>query len=595
MNDQCMSATLDTCAGKVALVSKLTFPIAAADLELSFQDPEALDASPLATSIKEGLHPVLSAAGMTVDVTDITILSLQPGSLVVDYKVDVPVDAGSTTVSDAVKASAQAGMNSVSLAIPADATVSGVAQPLVVMVVQSEQFNSYTYVKTHGCTPGTGASGAACLATCGLAMDVVTDAYECKENGLLAISSLCLPPLGAAPTTETICCAATQECPAGAPTEAEPEPELEGITKEGMLDDMNPFALMAATAGVCGLCVLALLCERCCCGGGGSGGGKDDDHYDDEHGSDTSYDERTAVNWKEPGAPNTSVDYTVSAQASTPPDQKQVAEEGTPPTVPEVDAATRLEKAKRLQALLEQVNPAPASSSSPAAVVSVDGMEDARAVMRQHNQAVGGMEAARALQPRTLSNWAKAQPDDQAGKAEGDEEDGLAAVDGAHLREVGEKAEMSWNKLKTGAEAASFAGASQENKAALVSSWMKNSAAPRPGTPPRTPATPRRQVTGTFAEGPLGIKFGKQRVRPGGDAAEWQAVCVANILPGTQAALINGLKPGMAILSVNGKEVMGLPPREVMRELTSSARPVDVLFGWPADAASAGAARPALP
>ena len=89
----------------------------------------------------------------------------------------------------------------------------------------------------------------------------------------------------------------------------------------------------------------------------------------------------------------------------------------------------------------------------------------------------------------------------------------------------------------------------------------------------------------TFGDGPLGIKFGKQRVKPGGGAPEWQAVCVAKLLPGQQAARIAGLKPGMAILSVNGKDVKGLPTREVMHALThcTPPRPVDVTFGWPSD------------
>jgi hypothetical protein len=41
----------------------------------------------------------------------------------------------------------------------------------------------------------------------------------------------------------------------------------------------------------------------------------------------------------------------------------------------------------------------------------------------------------------------------------------------------------------------------------------------------------------------------------------------------------------MAILSVNGKDVKGLPTREAMHALThcKHPRPVDVTFGWPSD------------
>lgn len=89
----------------------------------------------------------------------------------------------------------------------------------------------------------------------------------------------------------------------------------------------------------------------------------------------------------------------------------------------------------------------------------------------------------------------------------------------------------------------------------------------------------------TFGPGPLGIKFGKQRIKTAGADPEWQAVCIAQIFPGQQASQMLGLKPGMAILAVNGQGMKGLPTREVMHALTHSEppRPLDVTFGWPGD------------
>ena len=82
-------------------------------------------------------------------------------------------------------------------------------------------------------------------------------------------------------------------------------------------------------------------------------------------------------------------------------------------------------------------------------------------------------------------------------------------------------------------------------------------------------------------DGPLGIKFGKQRVSSN---PEWQAVCVARLLPGQQASRVGGLRPGMAVLAVNGKGVRGLPTSDVMQALTHQREPgrhLEVTFGWP--------------
>ena len=149
MNDRCTAE--DTCVGKVALTSKVTFNIPAEDLDLDLNIPaENLDASPLAMSIKEGLQPVLSAAGMDCSVNDIKILGLAVGSLVIDYRVDVAVAPGSATVPDELRNDAVASMGNVALTIPAEATISGNAPDPILAGTMTSTVNLFSRLRTLG-------------------------------------------------------------------------------------------------------------------------------------------------------------------------------------------------------------------------------------------------------------------------------------------------------------------------------------------------------------------------------------------------------------------------------------------------------------
>jgi hypothetical protein len=556
MNDQCTSITEDKCAGKVALVSAVTFNLGldASSVERPDEN-EDVDSSAAGVAIKAGLADALEAdfgSDITIVILDITFVSnrrrlqdAQPSSILVDYRVEVPVTEDMDTAAiTAAKESASTAVGT-DLAVDLPALGGGTVE-VPRGTAQSQPFKTYTFARTAG------VCAAVCSQACGAEAVIVSDVYTCMEDGVAKDSSVCEPKLGATPTTETVCCAATSACPNEDQVIDEEEEDSNDLAAK--LDELDPIVLMAATAGGMGvLCLVAICIVRLTCCSGGK------PEYDEEDGSDSSYDTRTAVDWKEAGTPNTSVDFTVSVQShpaaekqeEADSDEEQISpEEGLPPEAVQ-DDGTALEKAKRLKMLLEQVH---------------SGQDEAE--------------------------------EQQAAGPAGDEEDALAEVDAEHLHAVGDKAERSWGKLRADpasqvawdmASAGQTASA-EESKAALVTSWMRHGAEsppPRagPAAAPSTPSSPKSTVEATFGDGPLGIKFGKQRVKPGGGAPEWQAVCVAKLLPGQQAARIAGLKPGMAILSVNGKDVKGLPTREVMHALThcTPPRPVDVTFGWPSD------------
>ena len=92
-NDVCDGTT---CAGKVALVSQLSFDIA---VEMAEGSDEF---AAVEQSIKTALAATLVGTGLECSADDITVIGWYAGSLVVGYRVDVPASA----VTPAIKASA---------------------------------------------------------------------------------------------------------------------------------------------------------------------------------------------------------------------------------------------------------------------------------------------------------------------------------------------------------------------------------------------------------------------------------------------------------------------------------------------------------
>ena len=138
---QCVYSTEYACEGKVALVAAVTFDIAiddtadiagVADVDGTLNEEakiERLNESPVATSAKQTLQPILSAAGMECTVDDITILSISAGSLIIDYKVEVPAAVATPQIRQTATAAVA---DPASVGLPADAAA------ITVTVVNSD-------------------------------------------------------------------------------------------------------------------------------------------------------------------------------------------------------------------------------------------------------------------------------------------------------------------------------------------------------------------------------------------------------------------------------------------------------------------------
>ena len=194
-NDVCAGVT---CAGKVALVSQLTFDIAVDVVEgtQAFVDMEQ--------SIKGALASTLSGANLNCSADDITIIGIFAGSLVVDYKVELPAAAITPQVkTSAIEALADPA-SAMSTIVIVDA--SGVAVTAGAPTVQA--FKSYAWKKeAESCSP---------TASCGVAETNLADAYVCQENAGVGLSDVtdafCSVPLGPKPATQTTC-AGSALCP----------------------------------------------------------------------------------------------------------------------------------------------------------------------------------------------------------------------------------------------------------------------------------------------------------------------------------------------------------------------------------------------
>ena len=201
MNDVC---TESTCAGKVALVSKLTFDIAIDDAS-DLPDENSTAFRDMETDVKNALAATLTAGALECTADDITILSIAAGSLIIDYKVEVAASA----VSEETKASALAAVADPASPLAAVTVTDSSGASLTTGAATAEDFTSYTYKKTSGICPGAPA--------CGGAAPVVADTYVCQEssNGSSLVTvadSVCVTPLGAKPTSQTTC-ALPPACP----------------------------------------------------------------------------------------------------------------------------------------------------------------------------------------------------------------------------------------------------------------------------------------------------------------------------------------------------------------------------------------------
>jgi hypothetical protein len=181
------------------MVSKLRFDIDIDNIDLpdaATATSEEIDSSPAAVAIKEALASELGSA-FGPDAT-IIIISIAAGSMVVDYRIEVPVAAATQENKAAAMESLSDGLTA-AVALPAaDGTgdvqlPDPIAAPLV----------TYAYVRVAPTCPVT------CSNDCGTPALLRSDVYRCLVDGApVQGATACINALGAPPSTRTTCCSA---------------------------------------------------------------------------------------------------------------------------------------------------------------------------------------------------------------------------------------------------------------------------------------------------------------------------------------------------------------------------------------------------
>jgi hypothetical protein len=194
-NDVCDGSS---CAGKIALVSQLSFDIA---VEIAEGSDEFIQVE---QSIKTALAATLAGAGLQCSADDITIIGLYAGSLVVDYRVEVPAAVVTPEIkTNAVDAIADPTSPMANIVIM---DASGVEVPTGAPSVLP--FKTYAWKKQDAPCPVTN--------SCGVESTSVMDTYICLENAGLGLSTVpdaaCVVSLGRKPETWTLC-SGTPDCP----------------------------------------------------------------------------------------------------------------------------------------------------------------------------------------------------------------------------------------------------------------------------------------------------------------------------------------------------------------------------------------------
>ena len=265
--DQCTTAeAAGVCEGKQVLVSALTFDMDIATIDVSDipvgatteQITESAAGQALSTSIKASLTGSFGS-----DIV-VTILSITAGSLVVDYKVDVPATA---VVDQAHKDAAASAISAAAdIALPA-ATGGGTVAASAPIV---EPFKLYAYVRTAGSCPA-----ATCSAACGYEGLTAADVYACQEDGVSVAAASCVGAgIGAALTTATECCPAADAdtCEQSAAEVTAPPPSIAdvcgGLTGQEALDcvvEESGFPVGAIIVIILAVPVIGLVLVYCFC------------------------------------------------------------------------------------------------------------------------------------------------------------------------------------------------------------------------------------------------------------------------------------------------------------------------------------------
>ena len=256
--DVCTAA--GACAGKQVLKSALTYPVAAEDVALppANASPDEVTASPIGAAIKASLETSLAGLGAGIVVT---ILKIQAGSLVVDYKVELPAAAPIVTEETKNAATSAVAEAQIDLPTAAGGTIAA-GLPYV------EPFKTYAYTRTAGCS-----AGSECSTACTFAGEVAADVYQCLEDGSPVSAESCVVAgIGAVPTSESTCCPAAdpETCEASDAEVTAPPPCPDGNIADSELSTKDKARCAVAAlkeklgAGVIVVIVIVIVAVLLC-------------------------------------------------------------------------------------------------------------------------------------------------------------------------------------------------------------------------------------------------------------------------------------------------------------------------------------------
>ncbi len=189
------------CTGKQMLKSKLTFPINAEEVALPAPTatPEEITASPVGMAVSASIKSSLGAT-LGTDI-EVTILNFQAGSLVFDFKVEVPA---TTAVDDNARSDTIA---AIAAATPPDLPAADGGAVVSAGTPYVEPFKTYAYSRTAGCV-----AMSYCSNKCGYEGETTADIYQCLEDGASVSTDACVAAgIGTVPESESTCCPSADE------------------------------------------------------------------------------------------------------------------------------------------------------------------------------------------------------------------------------------------------------------------------------------------------------------------------------------------------------------------------------------------------
>jgi hypothetical protein len=250
--------------------------------------PEEVNSSPTANKIKDAIGPALvDKLGSDVVVTALGMKGMRAGSLVVDYKVEVPADV--TTDSLTKQSTTKHVQDSVVWPVLPAANGGADVDPGTPVV---DLLQNYAYSRTAGCLAATD-----CSTACGYEGEEAGDIYQCLEDGSAVSTATCEGAgIGPVPTSTSMCCPPadketctpsdgmiTDPCPEGWETDTSLSATEKAacVAEERWTLAVGVMVVIVIGAVLIGLCVHKLcccvLCKRRCGGGNEEASGNEDE------------------------------------------------------------------------------------------------------------------------------------------------------------------------------------------------------------------------------------------------------------------------------------------------------------------------------